>query len=155
MTDLDLQKNIVDKLQKLLMSQGIMFLLVDKLENLKVYIQDLPIKDDEDDEALRNYVLVMIGDEDVQDDEWNVEIHFSINIEDRDRDRSGNINVLYMMNEIYAYFVKNGIVGKHCRMEKEAHKRLNMEAQYPFYEGDLITYWKLPVPDEEGLEELI
>lgn len=155
MTDLELQKDICDELSHLLESQGIMFLLIDKLEDIKVYRQDLPIKDDEDDEALRNYVVVMIGDEHVEDGEWNVEIHFSLNIEDRDKDRSGNINILYMMNEIYAYFVKRGIIGKHCKMEEVAHKILNLESQYPFYEGDLVTNWKLPLPNEEGLEDLI
>lgn len=94
-------------------------------------------------------VVVMIADEDVVDDEWRVEVHFSINIEDMDNDHSGWVNVMYLMNEIYRHFIKVGIVGRHTRMERKAHKRFNPNVLYPYFESDLITYWTLPTPCEE------
>lgn len=155
MTDIELQKDIVKDLRKFLKRNGIMMPRGFDFSALNVYEQNLPRKQDEDGEELRNYIVVMIAEEKSNDIEWNVEIHFSINIEDKDRDCSGDINILYMMNEIYTHFIKEGIVGKHCNMEKEAHKILNLEAPFPYYEGDLITNWKLPLPNQEGLEDLV
>ena len=155
MTDLELQQNIVDDLTRFLEKDGIMMPLDKEFKELHVYKQDLPLKEDEDALDMKNYIVVMIGDQKSDEEEWNVEMHFSICIEDRDEDRSGNTNILYLMNEIYMHFIKKGIVGRHCRMEKAAHKVLNLEAMYPYYEGDLITYWKLPLPNEEGLEEYL
>lgn len=155
MTDLELQQNIVDDLTVFLEKDGIMMPMGKEFEKLRVYRQDLPLKGDEDEYEQKNYIVVMLGEQKADEECWTTEIHFSICIEDRDSDRSGNINILYLMNEIYLHFIKKGIVGKHCRMEKEAHKVLNFEAMYPYYEGDLVTYWKLPLPNEEGLEEFL
>jgi len=155
MTDIELQNDIADDLREFLKKDGIMMPLGMDFSKIKIYKQDLPLKGDEDDEELRNYIVVMIGDQESDDREWNVEIHFSICIEDRDHDHSGNLNVLYLMNEIYTHFIKKGIVGKHCSMENEANKVLNLETPFPYYEGDLITNWKLPLPNQEGLEDLV
>lgn len=155
MTDIELQKDIVVDLRKFLKDDGIMMPLGMDFSKIKIYPQDLPLKGDEDDEELRNYIVVMIGEQESNREEWNVEMHFSICIEDRSRNRSGNLNILYLMNEIYTHFIKEGIVGKHCSMENEAKKILNLEAPFPYYEGDLITNWKLPLPNQEGLEEFV
>lgn len=149
MTDLQLLNDIVESLNEFVKSDAITMKLGSEYKDLKVYSQDLPEKYDEDDEELRNYVVVMIADEDVVDDEWRVEVHFSINIEDMDKDHSGWMNVMYLMNEIYMHFIKEGIVGKHTRMEREAHKRFNQNVLYPYFESDLITFWRLPTPHEE------
>lgn len=155
MTDIELQKDIVSELKVLLNSKGIMMPLGGKFASLHVYEQDIPLKQDEDDEMQRNYIVVMIGEEESDGNEWDVEVHFSIGVEDRDKDCSGNKNILYLMNEIFIHFMKSGIIGRHCRMEKKAYKALNLEAPFPYYEGDLITHWKLPLPKEEGLEDFI
>ncbi len=155
MTDIELQKVIAGDLQEFLKQDGIMMPLGEDFADIKVYTQDLPVKQDEDDQELRNYIVVMIAEETAGEDEWNVEIHFSVNIEDRDKARSGSVNVLYLMNEIYTHYTKTGVIGRHYRMETEAHKVLNLEAPFPYYEGDLITYWKLPLPNQEGLEDLV
>lgn len=155
MTDIQLQKDIVTDLKAFLENQDIMMPLGDEFRMIPVYSQMVPAKQDKEDENLRNYIVVMISDEDVVGDEWNVEIHFSICIEDRTNERDGDINILYLMNEIYNHYIKVGIIGKHCKMEKEAHKRLNLETKFPFHEGDLITNWRLPIGNEEGLEGLI
>ena len=89
MTDLQLLNDIVESLREFVKSDAITMKLGNEYKDLKVYPQDLPEKYDEDDEELRNYVVVMIADEDVVDDEWRVEVHFSINIEDMDNDHSG------------------------------------------------------------------
>ena len=103
MTDLQLLNDIVESLREFVKSDAITMKLGNEYKDLKVYPQDLPEKYDEDDEELRNYVVVMIADEDVVDDEWRVEVHFSINIEDMDNDHSGWVNVMYLMNEIYRH----------------------------------------------------
>lgn len=149
MTDLQLLNDIVESLKEFVKSDAITMKLGNEYKDLKVYSQDLREKFDEDDEGLCNYVVVMIADEDVVDDEWRVEVHFSINIEDMDNDHSGWTNTMQLMNEIYMHFIKVGIVGKHTRMEREAHKRFNQNIFYPYFESDLITYWTLPIPHEE------
>ncbi|MFG6330037.1 MAG: hypothetical protein K1W06_11325 [Lachnospiraceae bacterium] len=155
MTDVALIRTIAAELREMLSSGGLQALYGEKFEDITVYEHDLPLVQDEDDEDLRNYIVVMCGDEESDDEEWNVEIHFSVNIEDRDRERSGNVNVLNLMNEIYMHFTKKGIIDGYAKMETKAYKFLNMEAPYPYYEGDLITNWKLPLPLEEGLEDFI
>lgn len=155
MTDIDLQHEIAEDLRGFLKKDEIMMPLGAEFAPLKVYCQDLPVKGDEDDEELRNYIVVMIAEEESDDEAWNVEMHFSICIEDRNRERSGNLNILYLMNEIYMHFTKEGIIGRHYSMEKSAKKIINLEALFPYYEGDLVTNWKLPLPNQEGLEDLI
>lgn len=155
MTDVMLVGTIVAQLNEMLSSGGLQALYGSTFEDITVYGHDIPLVQDEDDEDLRNYIVVLIGDEEADEEEWNVEIHFSINIEDRDKARTGSINILNLMNEIYMYFIKKGIIDGYARMEKKAYKALNMEAPYPYYEGDLITNWKLLLPLEEGLEDFI
>lgn len=155
MTDIQLLTDIVSETRSILEQKGIRMVLGEDLEEIKVHMQGIPVKRDEDDEKLRNYIVVMIAEENVEDGEWITEIHFSIHIEDRDRDRSGDLNVLFLMNEIYIHFMKQGIISKHCRIEEEAYKVLNLEAEWPYFEGDLVTKWKLPLPNEEGLEDFV
>lgn len=155
MTDIQLQEDIVEELKEFLRSHGIMMPWKSEFSELNVYRQQLPLKDEEDDRLQSNYIVVIIGEQNADEEQWDVEIHFSICIEDRDADRGGDINVLYLMNEIYMFFIGKGIIGGHVKMEKKAHKRLNAEPLFPYYEGDLITHWKLPLPNEMGLEGLI
>lgn len=155
MTDVMLVGTAVKEVKEMLSSAGIQALYGNVFEDIKVYGHGLPLPQDEDDRALCNYIVVMAGDEEADEEEWNVEIHFSINIEDRDRSCNGNINVLNLMNEIYMHFIKKGIIDGYARMETKAYKALNMESPYPYYEGDLITNWKLLLPLEEGLEDLV
>lgn len=155
MTDLILVEDIAKELKDYLKFHGIQALYGMDFADLDVYTHDLPIVADEDDYDQKNYILILIGKEVSDGACWDVEVHFSINIEDRDRDRSGNVNILYLMNEIYLFFIKKGIVGRHTKMEKEAYKELNEYARFPFYEGDLVTHWKLPLPVEEGLEDYL
>lgn len=161
MTDLDLQKELANELRDHLLDDGIMMVRGKEFKDINVFKQDLPIKsdgdEDEDDDKIWNYIIVMIGDEDVVDGEWKVEIHFLIGIEDKDLQCQGNMNIAYIMNEIYMHLRKETFTGnrKEYEMEEEAHKRFNLNADYPYYEGDLITYWKLPLPLNQGLEEFL
>lgn len=159
MTDVILVSTIAAEVRKMLSSGGLQTLYGNVFEDITVYEHDIPLVQDEDDEDLRNYIVIMTGDEETVEedgrDEWNVEIHFSINIMDADGTRTGNTNILNLMNEIYMHFITKGIIDGYCRMEKKAYKALNLEAPYPYYEGDLITNWKLPLPVEEGLEEYL
>lgn len=156
MTDLDLQAEIVSELKNHLLDDGIMMVRGREFKDIHVFYQELPIKEngeeDEDDGQQWNYILVALGDEDVVDGKWRVEIHFCVGIEDTDEDCQGHMNVAYIMNEIYLHLTKAGFIAKEYEMEQEAHKRFRMESTYPFYEGDLITYWELPLPVPEGLE---
>lgn len=159
MTDLDLQSAIVDEVKTHLLQDGIMMVRGKEFKDINVFPQELPIKsdgeDDWDDERQWNYILVAIGDEDIVDGIWRVEIHFSIGIEDKGENCQGHLNIAYIMNEIYLHFTKIGFAGKKYSMEEEAHKRFNPANQHPYYEGDLITYWELPLPVTEGLEDFL
>ncbi len=159
MTDLRLQEAVASELEEHLLSDGIMMLRGREFKNIHVFRQDLPLKEngeeDPEDEEQWNYILVVLDDEDVKDDKWEVTIHFCIGIVDAEKNCQGNLNVAYLMDEIYSYFIKKGIVKNQYRMERKAHKRFNKELRYPYYEGDLITFWRLPLPFEEGLEEFL
>lgn len=155
MTDLILVEDIAAALEGHLKSHGIQALYGKDFADFDVYRHDLPLVEDEDAPEQKNYILIMVGEQESDREEWDTQIHFSVNVEDRDRNRSGNMNVLYLMDEIYLFFTRMGIIGKHSKMEPQAYKVLNMEAGYPFYEGDLVTHWKLPLPNEEGLEDFI
>lgn len=166
MTDLDLQRTLCRELEEYLLKDGIMCLRGGTFKKFNVYPQELPIKrnreKDADDENQWNYITVILSDQDVEIDErglepdcWKVEVHFSVGVEDTDRDRQGHANLSYLINEIYMHFRKQGILDGKYVMETEAHKRFNEHQQYPYYEGDLITYWKIPIPVTEGLEEFL
>ncbi len=153
MTDVMMLREIVSNLRSFIDDEGILGKLDGNYDEIKVYEQDIPEKRDEDDEDLVNYICIMIGDQDTKEDElvdrWHIEVHFAIMLEDTDIDHSGNIDVLNLMNEIYMHFIKIGNFAGHLKMLPDAHKRLNFEARYPYYEGDIVTYWELPLPFEE------
>jgi len=155
MTDVMLVSMIATELRGLLSSQSLKALCNDVFEDITVYEHNIPLPEDEDDTGLHNYIVIMAGDENSDDEEWNVEIHFSINIEDWDKKRPGVVNVLNLMNEIYTHFITKGIIGGYSRMEKKAYKAINHECPYPYYEADLVTNWKFMLPFEEGLGEFI
>lgn len=165
MTDLDLQRAIHEELEQHLLHDGIMMIRGKTFQNMHVFDDSLPLKEDgdedEDDEKQWNYIAVVLGDEDVvtvNDEEmWRVQVHFSIGIEDLDQECQGKKNIAYIMNEIYLHFTQHAFIGQPAQyqMEVEAHKRFNDENVYPYYEGDLITSWLLPLPLPEGLEEFL
>lgn len=162
MTDLDLQRAIVTDLKQHLLRDGIMMIRNKEFQNIRIFTQELPLKaDDEymDDEMQWNYITVMLGEQDVVEGEnqkeWQVEVHFLIGIMDDDEMCQGNLNISYLMNEIYLHFRKQPFLENEYKMMDEAYKRFNLNNSYPFYEGDLITLWKLPLPHAEGLEEFL
>lgn len=159
MTDLELQHALVEELRQHLLQDGIMMIRGREFKDMNVYAQELPIREDgeEDPEGDQqwNYILVVLDDEDIVEGEWRVMVHFSVGIEDMDPMCQGHTNVAYLLNEIYQHLVKKGIIGGRFRIEEEAHKRFNQDLCYPYYEGDLITFWRLALPFEEGLGEFL
>lgn len=164
MTDLGLQDAIICELELFLNDVDRRMLWASGLEKINLYSQELPIKnsgnglrdDDGDFNDQWNYICVVIDDEDLEDDEWEIMVHFAIGIKDTDKTCQGHRNLANLMNEIWLYFVKKGIINASYQLnDQKAHKRFDKNMEYPYYRSDLITYWSLINPKMEGLEELI
>lgn len=135
----------MDEIRSLLDSQSLKKLDGSAWKDFNVYKQDKPYKDDEEDEAQEDYIIVMLDDEDLgADNQWKVYVHILISICLYDEEHQGNVILANLMNQIFMHFQKKGIVGGMFEMEREAHKRFNQECYPNYYECDLITAWKLP-----------
>jgi hypothetical protein len=160
MLDTDLQQALVDELKEYVFKDGVQFVKDGQLKPIHIYAQTLPDKVNEEEDQERdaewNYVVVMLGDEDIVDGKWKVEIHFSIGIIDEGEDNQGNINIANMMNQIFLHMCKKGIIKDRYVMDTdEAYKRFEYGIEEPYYSGDLITYWRLPVPEMEMEVDMI
>lgn len=159
MTDLDLQNALIRELEELVDHQSLKKLDGEVWKDFNIYRQDKPYKNDEADEAdadQEDYIIVMLGDEDTdQDGRWIVDIHILISIMLLEEEHQGNLILATLMNQIDLHLSKKGIIAGCYEMEPEKHKRFNHECYPNYYECDLITKWKLPAANMEGIEELI
>ncbi len=164
MTDLQLQDALKKELTEHFCDIGRKFPWADSLKEIHIHTQMLPLKDskseerDEDDDIANqwNYICIVIPEEKLSDGEWEVEVHFAVGIKDKDKDCQGYRHVANLMDEIFMHLVKNGVLAEIFSIDTEkAFKSFSMETEYPYYEGDLVTYWHILAPQREGLEELI
>ena len=164
MTDIGLQDALVADLTNFVQNNFVKMPWGESHKLIHVYSQYLPFKEagkgepdgDDDTDDQWNFVCVVLGPQTLKNDKWLVEVHFYIGIKDWDEERQGYRNVAHVMNEIFRHFSELGFVDSFYRMSREeAHKGFVDDVDPPYYEGDLITYWELPIPQEIGLEELI
>lgn len=164
MTDIGLQDALVADLKNFVQKNFIKMPWGKSNNPLHVYSQYLPMKkagkdgvdDDGDTDDQWNFVCVVLGPQTLKNGNWLVEVHFYVGIKDWDEERQGYRNVAHVMNEVFWHFSEISFVDGFYRMSREeAHKGFVDDVEPPYYEGDLITYWELPSPQETGLEELI
>lgn len=107
------------------------------------------------DEDQEDYIVVMIDDEDEKaDGSWTVNIIIAVSIYIEDPDNQGMMVVQDILNRIWLHFAKKGIIAEKFEMESGAKKRFNLENIINFYEGVLMTKWKLPMVFPEEVMEL-
>ncbi len=156
MTDLKLQEVLVGEIRSLLQNQSLKKLDGTAWKDLNVYQQEKPYKDDEDDAAQEDYIIVMLGDEDLGEDRrWKVDVHMIMSICLYENAHQGNMILANLMNQIFMHLQRKGIIGDIFGMEPEAYKRFNHECYPNYYECDLITVWKLPEVERESSEDFI
>lgn len=103
------------------------------------------IPDETRDEDQEDYIIVMIDDEDLNPEgEWIVQIVFIASVYIEDDKQQGNLVIQDVLNRIWMNLSKKGIIAGRYEMENFGRKRFNQEATTNFYEGILITKWKLP-----------
>ncbi|MBO5551814.1 MAG: hypothetical protein J5966_07640, partial [Lachnospiraceae bacterium] len=108
------------------------------------------------DEDQEDYMVVMIDDEDEnQDGEWVVQVIIAVSIYAEDDKNQGLRVIQDVLNRIWMHFAKQGIIAGKYEMEHGAKKRFNLENDTNFYEGVLITKWKLPRVFPESVSELV
>ena len=162
MTDLGLQAALYEEIRKMAKSY-----VNDELAgwvDFNVYKQDKPYKEDDfvnEETAIggnpqENYIIVMVDDEDTNEaGEWIVQVYFIISIGEYYEEHSGNMVILDVMNEIWRKLNEKRIIGGKYLMETKAHKRINHECYPNYYEGALVTYWKLPATNTELIKDLV
>ena len=156
MTDLDLQDTLIMELKELADSQSLKKLNGEVWKDYNIYKQDKPYKDDEDDAAQEDYIIVLLDDEDTDSDgRWIVTVHIVMSVMLFEEGRQGNIILADLMNQIDLHFCKKGVIGRRYEMERERHKRFNHECYPNYFECDYITKWKLPETNQEGIDDLI
>lgn len=106
------------------------------------------------DEDQEDYIIVLIDDEDMgEDGQWTVQIDIIVSMYSEDPLQQGNVVIQGVLNRIWMNFAKKAFIDERYEMLKKASKRFNQEAITNFYEGLLITRWKLPrVFPEEAVE---
>lgn len=175
MTDLELQQALYEHVRSFLKDQGLEFpysnqeTVVDEEtgeENeqtihewkpFNVYKQDKPYKTDENDEDEENYILIILNDEDGEErsEDWIVEVQFIVGIELYEDDHQGNLIIANVMNKLWHYLRTHKIDGADLDRHDKA-KRFNQENYPNFYEGALITKWRIrDVQVAEGTEEFL
>lgn len=156
MTDLDLQDAIIREIEELVEHQSLKKLDGEVWKDFDIYRQDKPYKDDGMDADQEDYIIVMLDDEDTdQDGQWIVNVHMLISIMLFEEEHQGNLILATLMNQIDLHLSKKGIIAGKYEMEKEKHKRFNNECYPNYYECDLITRWKLPLANMEGIDNLL
>ena len=156
MTDLDLQNALMKELEELAEHQSLKKLDGEVWKDFRIYRQDKPYKDDEQDSDQEDYIIVMLDDEDTdQDGRWIVNVHMLISVMLFEEEHQGNLILAALMNQIDLHFSKKGIIAGRYEMEREKHKRFNNDCYPNYYECDYITRWKLPEANMEGIEEYI
>lgn len=106
------------------------------------------------DERQEDYIIVLIDDEDMgEDGQWTVQIDIIVSMYCEDPLQQGNMVIQNVLNRIWMNFAKKAFIDNRYEMLKKAAKRFNQEAITNFYEGLLVTRWKLPrVFPEEAVE---
>jgi hypothetical protein len=156
MTDLKLQEAIISELEELTARQSLKKLDGEAWKDYNIYAQDIPLKDDDSDEAQEDYILVLLDDEDTDDDgRWIVQVHILISIMLYEEEHQGNLILANLMNQIDLHFCKKGVISGRYEMEVERHKRFNQECPPNYYECDYISKWKLPEANMEGIDDLL
>ena len=158
MTDLELQDAIIREIQGLVDHQCLKKLNGDVWKNFNIYRQNKPYKDDINDESLIDYILVMLGDEDMEengDGRWIVTIDIFICIKRDDLEDQENVILANLMNQIDLHFRKLGCIEQKYEMQQEAHKWFDQEYDPNYAQCDYRTRWKLPPVHIEGIDDLI
>ena len=156
MTDIKLQEVLIEEIHHLLKNQSLKKLDGSAWKDLNVYQQDKPYKDDENDSDQEDYIIVMLDDEDLgEDNRWKVDVHMMMSICLYENENQGNVILANLMNQIFMHLQRKGIIGGMFEMEREAYKRFNHECYPNYYECDLITSWKLPEIERESVEDFI
>lgn len=154
MTDLDLQRMLVDRTKEILETQSLKRLDEKQLwQSFNVYANEVPVKDDYNDIYEQNYIIVLLGDEDEIEGQWRVEIQFIIGYADEDDERQGHVVTATLMNDILMWLKKHPSMEYPLR--SGSHKRFADQHNEGFYEAALITYWDLPQINEEISRDLI
>lgn len=156
MTDLDLQDALIREIKELVDSQSLKKLDGEVWKDYNIYKQDKPYKDDEEDAEQEDYIIVMLDDEDTDSDgRWVVTVHVMFSIMLFDEENQGNLILANWMNQLDLHLCKKGVIAGRYEMESERHKRFNHECYPNYYECAYITKWKLPIVNQEGIEDLI
>ena len=156
MTDLELQDSLVREIEEMTRRHSLKKLNGETWEDYKIYRQEKPYKDDEFEDDQEDYIIVLINDEDTDGEgNWIVEIQFIISIVLYEEAHQGNLILANLMNQIEMHLRKKGIIAEKYEIEDEMHKRFNQECPPTYYECALITKWKIPTVQMEGLEGLI
>ena len=158
MTDLELQDAVIQEINTLLEHQSLKKLNGEVWKDLNVYRQDKPYKDDMNDEFQEDYILVALGDEDMEENGdgcWVVTLHIIICLSNEDPENQENLALASLMNQIDLHFRKLGYIDQKYEMQKEAHKWFDNEHGPDYVQCDYITKWKLPSTRMEGIDDLL
>jgi len=150
LTEIDLLDALAEESKEALKG----FRLRSAKENLipiNIYIQNLPVKKEKEDESLYPYVRVCFDEEEIEnrDDPLSVYVYFIIGIIDKATDKQGFRDVLQIANTIYQHFFRKGIIAGAFRPDYPFKIALQNDDTYPYFVGGIESRWELPVIEEE------
>ena len=152
MTDLALQEAIINEIRRLTEQHSLKKADGEDWKDYAIYRQDKPYKDDMDDAAQEDYIIVMLDEEDINSEgRWVVTVHIIISIMLPEDEQYGNLVLANLMNQLDLHFWTKRIIDNRYEMERERHKRFNHECYPNYFECDYITKWEMPEMNKRGI----
>jgi len=119
---------------------------------LNIYTQNLPLKEEKNDEKLYPYVCVCYESSDIENAHEGKEladIYFVVGIIDKEKDNQGFRDVLQILERLKQHFFRKGIIKGAFRLEYPVKTMLQDEDTYPYFMGGIQAKCELFIITEE------
>lgn len=146
MTDVFLQKSLVDETKKIL--EGYTSLNNGEALAFNVYPQNLPAKKGKEDKDHFPYVLICLDEEVIsgEEDDNICSVYFLVGIEDKNENKQGHFDVANVLNLISKRFIENRLIGGKYRIGFPITKKFQEEDTWPKFFGGMTTLWSVNKP---------
>lgn len=119
---------------------------------INVYTQNLPLKEEKDDEKIYPYVCVCFDTSEIEnayDGKELVNLYFVVGVIDREKDNQGYRDVLQIIEQVKQHFFRKGIIQNAFRLEYPVKSTIQQEDTYPYFIGGFEAKCVLFIVTEE------
>ncbi len=120
---------------------------------INVYTQNLPLKEEKNDEKIYPYVCVCFDTSDIEnayDGKEFVNLYFVVGVVDREKDNQGYRDVLQIIEQVKQHFFRRGVIQNAFRLEYPVKSTIQQEDTYPYFIGGFEAKCELFIVTEEN-----